>query len=103
MSGPCPTTKSSKTNLFLPVSFVRSHWLVHQPLAVLDLWNNQISERGAEHLSDALCSNQVASERYIFLHLLVSIETLTTVNIGVNPLGAKGAEHFSRVLRQNQV
>jgi hypothetical protein len=76
------------------------------------LTDNQIGDKGAQYLGEALQNNTV---RYriilpLFLsyyisriHVYYCIQTLTQLYLGDNQIGDKGAQYFGEGLQQNTV
>jgi hypothetical protein len=77
-----------------------------QTLTTLCLRENQIGDKGAQHLAIALQQNKVTWVRLCFfvftIHSLFT-QTLTVLNLGWNQIGNKGAQHLSIFLQQNKV
>ena len=77
----------------------------------LDLYDNQIGEKGAQSIADALRTNTVS----LFLllthspshphphHRRLLTQTLTTLNLYDNEIGEKGAQSIADALRTNTV
>jgi len=67
----CITTKHGKKNTLFILHSTLSYFI--QTLTILDLWNNRIGDKGAQHLSDALRQNtvrQILSSSFIQLFLI---------------------------------
>ena len=80
-----------------------------QTLTTLDLYDNQIGNKGAEHLGVALRRNSVRVETrkqvyssWFRLFFVIS-QTLTTLGLSMNQIGDKGAEHLGVALLTNSV
>ncbi|CAF4242109.1 unnamed protein product, partial [Adineta steineri] len=63
---------------------MHSHFLI-QTLTALHLPNNEIGQKGAQHLADLLKNNT----------------TLTTLDLYYNQIGDKGAQHVADLLKNN--
>ena len=85
--------------------------LLTQTLTTLNLQYNQIGEKGAQSIADALRTNTVS----LFLllthspshphphHRRLLTQTLTTLNLQYNQIGEKGAQSIADALRTNTV
>ena len=83
-----------------------SNYFFTQTLNELNLWKNEIGDKGAEHLSATLQNNTVSrifSSSTQKTQIDFSTQTLTKLNLGWNLIGEKGAEHLSAALRNNTV
>jgi Ran GTPase-activating protein (RanGAP) involved in mRNA processing and transport len=77
-----------------------------QTLTTLCLRENQIGDKGAQHLAIALQQNKVTWVRLCFfvftIHSLFA-QTLIVLNLGWNQIGDEGAQHLANALQQNKV
>ncbi len=76
-------------------------------MKVLNLWNNEIKDAGAQYLADILRNNKVISlsftspTSYLYNHLYS--QALTELNLRRNQIGHTGAQSFADALRKNEV
>ena len=77
-----------------------------QALTTLHIRNNQIGDKGTQHLASALRYNKVlfSHASYLsYLHLHFCSQTLTTLCLQYNKIGDKGFEDLSDALKNNTV
>jgi Ran GTPase-activating protein (RanGAP) involved in mRNA processing and transport len=67
---------------------------------VLSLKNNQIEDRGAQYLGDALQEDmvrQIYSLHFCLMLLSYFLQTLTELQLSGNQIGDKGAEYLEKL------
>jgi len=65
---------------------------------------NQISDKGAEYLANALQKNKVTSSDHVNLSFTIcSKQTLIALDLAENNIGDQGAEYIGNALLQNKV
>lgn len=105
ISGRCVTNEYSEwERFFTSVSY--SCFSFPQTLTTLDLRFNQIGEKGAQYMSEALLTNMVGGKMCLLLYfILVSYftQTLTTLDLRDNQIGDIGTQCLSKALRSNTV
>lgn len=78
-----------------------------QTLTRLELYQNQISDQGAQHLLDALKHNSVIpslldlSHKSFIIHSVT--QTVTSLDLHQNQIGNQGAQHLAAALKNNRV
>lgn len=86
--------------------FHRIFTFFSKTLISVELGNNQIGDKGAEHLANALQQNKVTgivlfcSYPIIFYYFS---QTLTTLDLYNNRIGFYGGQHLADALEQNKV
>ena len=83
--------------------------LLTQTLTTLHLWNNEIGEKGAQSIADALRTNTVSFSLLLTHspshphphHRRLLTQTLTTLDLGDNQIGEKSSECIKKLVQRN--
>ena len=68
----------------------------------MNIERNNIGDKGAKHLADALITNNVSVMLFhIFAHR--NMQTLTELDLHENHISAEGAQYFMDALKNNTV
>ena len=70
---------------------------------MLDLRNNRIDDRGAEHLAHALEKNKVTMHARSWLISVWSLQALLFLHLDENGIGDEGAQYLAHALETNRV
>ena len=94
--------------LFRPTKQQRSFCSINkhtlfQTLTTLQLESSQILDEGAQHLANALKTNQVTPTLVYNARRHISLQTLTTLLLGGNHISAKGKQYIFETLEINKV
>ncbi len=72
-------------------------------LTTLNLYYNQIGDKGAQEFADVLKHNTVKSLFFSSIFYIYNSQTLTKLNLSSNEINSEGIQYLANALKHNKV